>query len=309
MRKTILVTGGSGLVGSAIQNIDEREYNFIYLNKKQCNLLDFNNTFLVFNTIKPDYVIHLAAHVGGLFKNMSQKVKMLEDNVTINTNVLKCSHIHGVKKLVACLSTCIFPDVIEYPINETMINNGPPHHSNEGYAYAKRMLEIQCKCYNQEFGTQFFCIIPTNIYGPDDNFNLEDSHVIPGLVHKCFLAQEENKPFIVQGSGKPLRQFIYSRDVAKIIIELIKTYDSTESIIISPTEEYSIGDVANLIGTKFNCKELKFNPTSNNDGQYRKTADNSKLINLLPDFKFTDLHTGITETVKWFKNNYPNIRQ
>ena len=306
--KSILVTGGSGLVGSGLQNIQKEYpgYHFIFLNSKNCNLLDYHETLTLFHGIKPDYVIHLAACVGGLFKNMSQKVKMLEDNLIINTNVLKCSHLAGVTKLIACLSTCIFPDLTGYPINESMINNGPPHPSNEGYAYSKRILEIQCKCYNEEFGTQFFCIIPTNIYGPHDNFHLEDSHVIPGLIHKCFLAREHCNPFNIHGTGKPLRQFIYSKDLAKIIMELLKNYNSTESIIISPKDEHSIYDVAAMINSHFGC-ELKL--IGGSDGQYRKTADNSKLMKLLPNFEFTDLMIGITETVEWFKNNYPNVRK
>jgi GDP-L-fucose synthase len=135
-----------------------------------------------------------------------------------------------------------------------MIHNGPPHNSNEGYAYAKRLLEIQCKSYNQQFGSKYICIIPTNIYGPHDNFHLEDSHVIPGLIHRCFLAKQKNEPFVVRGTGKPLRQFIYSIDLAKIIMELILEYHSTESVIISPSEEHSILNIAEMINSYFNNK-------------------------------------------------------
>lgn len=306
--KSILVTGGSGLVGSAIQEIRNQYpgYYMIFLNSKKCNLLDFNETIKIFEIIKPDIVIHLAACVGGLFKNMSQKVKMIEDNLIINTNVLKASYATGVKRLVACLSTCIFPDLTSYPINETMINNGPPHCSNEGYAYAKRILEIQCKCYNEQFGTNYFCVIPTNIYGKFDNFHLEDSHVVPALIHKCFLAKQNNQPFIVCGTGKPLRQFIYNIDFAKIIMELIEHHESNESIIISPKDEYSIRFIAKTIADYFEV-DILFDDTYS-DGQYRKTADNSKLMNILPDFTFTDITNGLIETMDWFETNYPNIR-
>jgi GDP-L-fucose synthase len=271
-----------------------------------CDLRNYEQTLKVFKEFKPTYIIHLAACVGGLFKNMSQKVKMLEDNLLINTHVLKASYLVGVKQLVACLSTCIFPDKTEYPINETMINNGPPHSSNEGYAYSKRILETHCTCYNQQFGTKYFCVIPTNIYGPNDNFHLEDSHVIPGLIHRCYLSQKENDPFIVRGTGKPLRQFIYSIDLAKIIMELIP-FKLTESVIISPREEYSIKDIAGIINTHFECK-LEFD-SSYSDGQYRKTADNTTLMVLIPNFTFTPLETGISETIHWFKENYVSIRK
>ena len=302
----ILVTGGSGLVGKAIQSIDSfKEYNFIFLDSKKCDLTNFDQTLATFKEFQPEYIIHLAACVGGLFKNMQQKVKMLEDNLIINLNVISCAYKIGVKKMICCLSTCIFPDGIN-PINESMINDGPPHTSNEGYAYAKRLLEIQCKCYNQQYNTNYICIIPTNIYGPFDNFNLEDSHVIPGLIHRCYLATQKNEPFIVRGTGKPLRQFIYSVDLAKVIMEILLHYNSNESIIISPKEEYSILSVAEMINNHFN-NELITCPEYS-DGQYRKTADNSKLLSFLPNFEFTDLLVGISETVKWFKKEYPNIR-
>jgi len=308
--KSILVTGGYGLVGSALQNIQYEyrpDYFITFLNSKMCNLLDLQQTMLVFKEIKPNVVIHLAACVGGLFKNMAEKVKMIDDNLTINTNVLKASHAADVKKLVACLSTCIFPDRIVYPINESMINDGAPHSSNEGYAYAKRILEIQCKCYNEQFGTNYFCIIPTNIYGPHDNFHLEDSHVIPGLIHKCFLAKQKDEPFVVRGTGKPLRQFIYSTDLAKIIMELVKNYHSNESLIISPSVEYPIAFVAQTIANYFDVK-IEFDP-SYSDGQYRKTADNSKLMNVLPETIFTPLFHGLIETIDWFVQKYPDIRK
>ena len=111
---------------------------------------------------------------------------MLETNMAINMNVLKCCHKYRVKKVVSCLSTCIFPDKTSYPINEKMLHNGPPHHSNDAYAYAKRMLEVQSKAYREQYGCNFVCVIPTNIYGPRDNFSLEDGHVIPALIHRCF---------------------------------------------------------------------------------------------------------------------------
>jgi len=307
--KSILVTGGSGLVGSAIDQVKgnyTEDYYFIFLNSKKCNLLNYQETLNTFKMIKPDYIIHLAASVGGLFKNMSQNVQMLEDNLNMNMNVIKAAHTSDVKNMIVCLSTCIFPDKTEYPINETMIHNGPPHFSNEGYAYAKRLLEIQCKLYNESFKTRYICIIPTNIYGPHDNFHLEDSHVIPGLIHKCFLAKQSGEPFVVRGSGSALRQFLYSKDLARIIMEMIQNYTLTESLIISPREEHSISHVSELINTHFG-NEIVFD-SSYSDGQHRKTADNSKLLDFLPNFEFTPLEVGLTETIRWFTREYPNIR-
>jgi len=187
--KKILITGSSGLVGNAFRKIaQDYEYEFIFSTSSDCDLTNYEKTYEYFNLVKPNYVIHLAACVGGLYKNMNFKVDMLEKNLLINFNVLKCCHQVNVDKCICILSTCIFPDNTTYPIDETMLHNGPPHTSNDAYAYAKRMMEIHCRAYNEQYNTNFSCIIPTNIYGPHDNFSLEDGHVIPALIHRCYLA-------------------------------------------------------------------------------------------------------------------------
>jgi len=305
----ILVTGGSGLVGQAIKNIIKDE-NYIFTHSKEADLSDFNSCYNLFDKYKPIKVIHLAAYVGGLFKNMNEKDTMFEKNLLINFNVVKCSHIFKVKKLIGCLSTCIFPDNISYPINEKMLFNGEPHNSNYGYAHAKRILEIQCKIYREQYNDNFMCVIPTNIYGPNDNFNLEDSHVIPALIHKCYLSKLKNEDFIVYGTGKPLRQFIYSLDLAKLIIEILNS-DFNESIILSPDEssEISIKEIAELIAKEFDYADrLVFN-TKKSDGQFKKTADNSLLKKHFNNFKFKPLKEGLKETITWFKINYNTIRK
>jgi len=307
----ILITGGSGLVGSAIKSIETNySYEFIFLSSKDCNLTDYNATFELFNKIKPFYVIHLAAYVGGLFKNMNYKVEMLEKNLMINYNVVKCCHEVKVSKLICCLSTCIFPDKTTYPINETMLHDGAPHNSNDAYAYAKRILEIHCKTYQEQYGDNFICVIPTNIYGANDNYSLNDGHVIPALIHKCYLSKKENKPFIVLGSGKPLRQFIYSVDLAKLIIWSLEKYEDKESIILSVNEkdEVSIKYVATLIAKYFNQNMIEFD-ISKADGQYKKTADNSKLMSLIDDFQFTSIEEGIQKSVSWFESHFMTCRK
>ena len=137
--------------------------------------------------------------VGGLFKNMARNAEFLVDNMMINHSVIQCCHEFKVKKLISCLSTCIFPDKTTYPIDETMIHNGPPHESNFGYSYAKRMIDIQNTAYHVQYGDNFTSIIPTNVFGPHDNFDLQDSHVIPGLIHKCYLAKSNQFSLQVRG--------------------------------------------------------------------------------------------------------------
>lgn len=306
--KKILVTGGSGLVGKAIEyesffNVDDK---FYFLSSKDCNLLNFENSLEKIRTISPDVVVHLAANVGGIFKNINKKVEMFEDNLLINFNIIKICKKLNIDKFIGCLSTCIFPDKTDYPITENMLFNGPPHDSNYGYAYAKRMMEIQCRCYRDQYNCNYHCVIPTNIYGPYDNFNLQDAHVIPALIHKCFLAKKNNEDFVVAGTGSPRRQFLYSLDLAKVILELIKK-NSQETIIISPDEEVSIKEIAQIIAKKFDYEKIKFDETKP-DGQYKKTSSNNKLKNIFPDFKFTELKEGLEITVDWFINNQNLVR-
>jgi GDP-L-fucose synthase len=308
----IIITGGSGLVGYGIQKIKEKfDYEIIFLSSKDCDLTSYDETKKVFDSHKPDYVIHLAAYVGGLFKNMNFKVDMYEKNTLMNCNVLKCCHDIGVKKLVSCLSTCIFPDKTTYPINESMLHNGPPHSSNDAYAYAKRMLEVQSKAYQEQYKDNFVCVIPTNIYGENDNYSLEGGHVIPALIHKCYLAKQNKEKFVVRGTGKPLRQFIYSTDLAKLIMWVLESYNEKESIILSVSEkdEMSIGDVARLVAKEFDYEHMMIFDDSYSDGQFKKTADNSKLMSLHSDFKFTNMEEGMKLSVKWFIDNYDTCRK
>ena len=308
--KNTIITGGSGLVGSAFRKI-KKEYkniNFIFLNSNNCDLTEFSKSKQVFKSYNPDCVIHLAAYVGGLFKNLNNNVEMYEKNMLINLNVLKICHELNINKVICCLSTCIFPDNITYPINERQLHLGPPHNSNIGYSYAKRMLEIHCSLYNNQYNRKYICIIPTNIYGEYDNFSLSDGHVIPALIHKCFLSQKNNEDFVVFGTGKPLRQFIYSEDLAKLIMLILEYYHDKNPIILSSDEkdEISIKDIAIKIHTIFNNKNKIIFDNSFSDGQYKKTADNSKIKKIFNDFKFTNIDIGLKTTIDWFKNNYPN---
>ena len=315
--KTILVTGGTGLVGSAIRQVISEEltdveiikdYRCIFLSSKDGNLIIREDVKRIFEIYKPTYVIHLAASVGGLYKNLNNNLKMYLDNLKINQNILYFCDKYKVKKIVSCLSTCVFPDKVKYPINESMLHEGLPHSSNEGYAFAKRMLEVESRLYNNVSETKYICIIPTNVYGPNDNYSLNDGHVIPSLIHRCYLAKENGNDFVVYGSGKPLRQFIYSIDLGKLILLILDKYDDREGIILASNKEYSIKEISELICINFNYSNIVFD-RSKSDGQYKKTASNEKLLKLYPEFKFTSLEEGLKETISWFIKEYPNIRR
>lgn len=317
MSATILVTGGTGLVGNGIRlALESEEYalkrdneTWIFSSSKDVNLQDLNATRAYFEKIKPTFVVHLAAKVGGLFANMSENLNFFRQNMLINDNVLSCSHETGVKKVVSCLSTCIFPDRTSYPIDETMVHNGPPHSSNFGYSYAKRMLDVMNRAYNEQYGLLFTSVIPTNVFGPFDNFNIDHGHVLPGLIHKAYLSKKSGEPLIVWGTGTPLRQFIYSIDLGRLIIWALREYNDVSPIILSVPEsdEISIRQAAETVATAMGCSNLIFDE-SKADGQFKKTANASKLRNLYPDFKFTPFDQAVKETCQWFCKHYETAR-
>ena len=314
-KKVILVTGGSGLIGKAIQNVikkDQREdEEYIFLSSKDANLLNKIETFAVFERYQPTHVIHLAALVGGLYAHIGHNCDFFRDNMTMNDNILEASHKLKVKKLVSCLSTCIFPDKTTYPIDETMVHNGPPHHTNFGYSYAKRMMDVLNKAYNEEHGCMFTSVVPCNIFGPHDNFNVSQGHVIPGLINKAYEAKKNGTPFEIWGTGRALRQFIYSEDLAKLFIWTMREYEEIDPIILAPdeTDEVAIKDVASMILDRFDFKgEVKY-LTDRPDGQLVKTASNAKLRRYLPEFQFTSTRRAIRDTVEWYIDNYENARK
>ena len=301
MKQTI-VTGGTGLVGSAINT-------GVKLSSKDVDLRDWKSTLSLFEDYKPKNVIHSAARVGGLGGNMNYKGEFYYDNIMMNTNVLEASRRVVVKKVVSFLSTCVFPDDVEYPLTEKNIHLGEPHSSNYPYAYAKRMLDIQSRAYKEQYGVNYISVIPTNIYGPKDNFSIDNGHVIPSLIHKCYLAKKLNTDFVVWGSGKPLREFIYSEDVARLTEWALENYNEEEPIIFSTSDEISVGNVAEMIVYYIGFKGKLVFDDEKPDGQFRKPSDNSKLLSYLPDFKFTPMEEGIEKSVNWFMENYEEARK
>ena len=307
----LLVTGQSGLVGSQFTG------DLIALNSKVCDLRNTKDTDYMFEfytneerqkEFTVDKVIHCAAKVGGVGGNMKYKGEFFYDNIMMNTNVIESSRKHGIKNLVCFLSTCVFPDNVEYPLMESKIHLGPPHTSNDAYAYSKRMADVQIRAYREQYGLNYKSVIPTNIYGINDNFDIENGHVVPSLIHKCYVARETNTPLMIWGSGKPLREFIYNKDVAKLTEWVLDNYDEDEPIILSTSEEITIKEVVEIIVELLNFKGEVIYDKNKPDGQFRKPSDNSKIKHYLPDFKFTPLYDGLKETIEWFESNYENVR-
>ncbi|KAF2429993.1 putative GDP-L-fucose synthetase [Tothia fuscella] len=315
----ILVTGGSGLVGSAIKEAtlschalfgrDENE-EWVFVASSHGDLRNYEAARSLFEIHKPTKVVHLAARVGGAYENSLKPASFLLDNLAIDGNISRLCHEFKVQKLVFCLSTCIFPDKTSYPINKSMLHDGPPHDSNFGYAYAKQMLDCSNRAYLNQHGCNYTAVIPTNIYGPNDNFS-KGCHFVPAIIQRIAQARDAGADsIIIPGSGSALRQFISSHDLAKLIIWVLKNYNTPTPIILSVDEsdEIMIKEVVQQV-----CKLSGFQgtvewDTSQTDGQLKKTADNSRMKEHIGEFSFTPLEIGLAETLAWYDGNRHLVR-
>ena len=300
----ILVTGGSGMLGSSFDN----NKNIIKLSSKDCDLTNREETLKLFNKLKPEFVVHLAAKVGGVKANSNFMADFYLDNIKINTNVLEASYLFNVKKVVSLLSTCVYPDTVRYPLTEGQVHDGTPHHTNFGYAYAKRMLDVQSRAFRQQHGCNFITAIPNNLFGKNDNFDLENSHVIPALIRKVYEAKIDKKTSVTfWGDGSPLREFTYAKDISDILMFLLENYNDSKPINIGNTGEISIKHLSEQIIKIFDYTgDIVWDKTKPS-GQYRKPSSNEKLINLGYN-TYTNFDKSLKQTCEWFINNYPNIR-
>jgi len=303
----ILITGGTGLVGSAFKEI-KTDHDLIFLSSKECDLRDNNQVNLLFNKYNPDAVIHLAAKVGGVKGNSDFISDYFYDNIQINTNVLNAAKNLKIKKVLSLLSTCIYPDNPKYPLTEDQIHNGEPHKSNFGYAYAKRMLEVQSRAIRQQHNLKYITAVPNNIYGPFDNFDLENGHVIPALIRKIYESKITGNAPVLWGSGKSLREFTYSQDIAKAALFLLENYNEKNPINIGNTNEYSIKYIAETISKLLEYNgEIIWNKNMP-EGQFKKPSCNKSFLKICPNFEYTSFKAGLEKTCDWFIKNYPSVR-
>jgi GDP-L-fucose synthase len=307
----IIVTGGTGLLGNAFKKILP---DAVFPTSKELDLTNKKNTIDFFDKhgAAVGTVIHLAGKVGGVKANTQYVSDFYEVNSAINNNVISSCVKNNVPMLVCCLSTCIYPDekYVKYPLTEDQLHNGPPHDSNFGYAYAKRMVDVQLKAVRQQYGYDYTAVVPNNMYGEHDNFDLENGHVIPALIRKIWEAKINNKPsFTVWGDGEIYREFTYAEDIAKAILFCIDNYIDVEPINIGSTQEHRLKDVIQIITKHLDYKgDIIFDITKPK-GQVRKPSSNQKLLDL--GWKkewYTPLDVGLKKTCDWFKQNYPNVR-
>lgn len=305
----VLVTGSNGLVGNALRELLGE--NHVYHTRKDADLTDEKSTneYITYHVKNSgiDTIIHCAAMVGGVQANSTNNETFFIENYKINNNVITSSFENNIKNFVNLSSTCIFPDTnITYPLTADQIDIAPPHPSNHGYSYAKRLSGYQTKIIRQLTGNNWITIVPTNVYGPHDNFHPDHSHMIPGIIHRAYNCKENNEDFVVWGDGSPLRQFIHSKDLAKIILWSINNWDSDVPFMAVNDNEHSVMDIVKIVAKKFGIEndKLIFDETKPR-GQFRKPAKSD----IPKDYEYINIEQGITETIDWFIKNYKTLRK
>ena len=302
---TILVAGATGLVGSAILRECKRAgKDAIGISSKDLNLLDRNKTFKFFKELKPSIVIDAAAKVGGIGGNNNYPVEFLSDNIQIQSNLMDAAHAASVEKLVFLGSSCIYPRNCAQPIKEEYILTGELEETNSAYAIAKIAGIELVKSYRKEYGRNWISIMPTNLYGPNDNFNLQTSHVFPALIRKFADAVQLNLNEVeLWGTGEPLREFLHVDDLSTAITVCLEKYESDQHINIGSGVEISIKDLATKIAYLSNFQGKIIWNSKFPDGTPRKVLDISKITNLgwKPRISLED---GIRSTLSWYKKNY-----
>jgi len=301
----IYVAGHRGLVGSAIiRALKLRSFsNLVLKPRKELDLLDQRAVASFFEKEKPEYVFLAAAKVGGIMANKTYSGEFIYENLMVQGNVLENAKKSGVKKLVFLGSSCIYPRLAPQPIKEEYFMSGPLEPTNQAYAVAKIAGIVTCQSYNEEYGTDFISLMPTNLYGPNDNFDLENSHVLPALIRKFHEAKKSGKKEItLWGTGDALREFLHVDDFADACLFLMEHYDDSEIINVGTGEDISIKALAELVKktTGFNGEILWDN--KNLDGTPRKLLDVSK-IHALGWRHTISLKEGIRKTYEWYKNS------
>lgn len=301
----IYIAGHKGLVGSAItRKLQELGYtNLVFKTIDELDLLDQRATADFFVSEKPEYVFLAAAKVGGIHANNEYPADFIYQNLQIQNNIIHSAYSNGVKKLLFLGSSCIYPRDCTQPIKEEYLLTGPLEKTNDAYAIAKIAGIKMCQSYNKQYGTKFISVMPTNQYGPNDNFDLESSHVLPALLRKFHDAKLSGaKEVVMWGTGSPMREFLHVDDTADACVHLMETYDGDEIVNIGTGEDIPIKELAEMIKEIVGFEGKIINDTTKPDGTPRKLLDVSKLHSLGWKHKIP-LESGIKMTYDWFLKN------
>lgn len=298
----IYVAGHRGLVGSAIvRNLEERGYtNIIYRTHKELDLTRQVEVEKFFEEEKPEYIFLAAAKVGGIHANNTRPAEFIYDNLMIESNIIHSAYKYGVKKLLFLGSSCIYPKFANQPIKEEYLLTGELEPTNEAYAIAKITGIELCKFYRRQYGCDFISAMPTNLYGINDNFDLETSHVLPALIRKFHEAKINNQEEVVMwGTGKPLREFMYVDDLADALVHLMLNYSDEIHVNLGTGKDLSIGELAQIVKEVVGYEGKIVNDLTKPDGTPRKLLDVSRLEATGWKYK-TELREGIEKVYKWY---------
>jgi GDP-L-fucose synthase len=301
----IYVAGHRGLVGSAIvRNLEERGYtNIICRTHKELDLTRQADVEKFFEEEKPEYVFLAAAKVGGIHANNTRPAEFIYDNLMIESNIIHSAYKYGIKKLLFLGSSCIYPKFANQPIKEEYLLTGELEPTNEAYAIAKITGIELCKFYRRQYGCDFISAMPTNLYGINDNFDLETSHVLPALIRKFHEAKLNNQEEVVMwGTGKPLREFMYVDDLADALVHLMLNYSDEIHVNMGTGKDLSIGELAQIVKEVVGYEGKIVNDLSKPDGTPRKLLDVSRLETTGWKYK-TELREGIEKVYKWYLEN------
>jgi GDP-L-fucose synthase len=302
---TIVVAGHTGLVGSAIYELlKSRGENVVGVNSSVVNLLDRNRTIEFIQDMKPQLVIDSAAIVGGIGANNRFPVDFLSKNLQIQNNLMDASHEADVERFVFLGSSCIYPRDCAQPIKEEYLMTGPLERTNSAYAVAKIAGIELIKSYRKQFNRRWIALMPTNMYGPGDNFDLETSHVLPAFINRFVTAKRSGaKSVTLWGSGSPKREFLHTHDLAEAVLLASEKYDSEEHLNVGTGKDLSIKELANLVAKKAGfAGEIEWD-ASKPDGTPRKVLDITRLLAMGWEPRIS-LEAGILETIQWFESNF-----
>ncbi len=306
----IYVAGHTGMVGSAIvRALREKGYeNIITIRSSECDLRDKNQVEEFFSSEKPEYLFLAAARVGGIYANSTYPAEFIYDNLAIELNVIDAAYRHGVRKLLFLGSSCIYPRECPQPMKEEYLLSGYLEKTNEPYAIAKIAGIKLCEAYRKQYGCNFISAMPTNLYGPGDNFDLLNSHVIPALIRKFHEAKlKGEKKVIVWGTGRPRREFLHVDDLADALVFLMENYDGELFVNVGTGEDLTISELVGIIRKVVGFEgEIIFDPEKP-DGTPRKLLDVSRIRSMGWRHRI-GLREGIERTYAWFSDRYPFIR-
>ena len=308
-KSKIYIAGHNGLVGSALKRkLKESDYNnLVFRTRKELDLLDSNKVSDFFKKERPEFVFLAAAKVGGILANDSYSADFIFQNLLIQNNIIHNSYLNKVKKLLFLGSSCIYPKDCSQPIKEEYLLTGPLEKTNKAYAVAKIAGIEMCQSYHKQYKTNFVSVMPTNLYGPNDNFDLKSSHVLPALIRKFHEAKINNdKEVVIWGTGLPRREFLYIDDLAEACLFLMKNYDNSEIINIGTGEDITILELAKLIKKIVGFNGEIINDTTKPDGTLQKLLNVSKINNI--GWRHRNfLDEGLKKTYEWFLKNYDKI--